>query len=142
MCLFSVRDELVQEMVLWGLVLVYEKGDVGLKSDLIKDLVVLFIGFGFQIKVEEEMELFDVGVLLIGDGKFIMFYKDIVSFVNEVGDFSLVYKFMFLVINVVIWLIRLVFGRFGFSNIFLSLEVDFKFYLKLYCYCFDLNINV
>ncbi|KAK4681262.1 proteasome component M29 [Podospora pseudoanserina] len=142
MRLLSARDELVQETASRGLALVYEKGDAGLKSDLTKDLVASFTGSGPQIKVEEETELFDAGALPTGDGKSITSYKDIVSLANEVGDPSLVYKFMSLATNAATWSTRSAFGRFGLSNILSSSEVDPKLYPKLYRYRFDPNTNV
>ncbi|KAK4200021.1 putative proteasome component ECM29 [Triangularia verruculosa] len=142
MRLLSARDELVQETASRGLALVYEKGDAGLKSDLTKDLVASFTGSGPQIKVEEETELFDAGALPTGDGKSITSYKDIVSLANEVGDPSLVYKFMSLATNAATWSTRSAFGRFGLSNILSDSEVDPKLYPKLYRYRFDPNTNV
>ncbi|KAK0661235.1 putative proteasome component ECM29 [Cercophora samala] len=142
MRLLSARDELVQETASRGLALVYEKGDAGLKGDLTKDLVASFTGSGPQIKVEEETELFDAGALPTGDGKSITSYKDIVSLANEVGDPSLVYKFMSLATNAAAWTTRSAFGRFGLSNILSSSEVDPKLYPKLYRYRFDPNTNV
>ncbi|KAK4174501.1 putative proteasome component ECM29 [Triangularia setosa] len=142
MRLLSARDELVQETASRGLALVYEKGDAGLKSDLTKDLVASFTGLGPQIKVEEETELFDAGALPTGDGKSVTSYKDIISLANEVGDPSLVYKFMSLATNAATWSTRSAFGRFGLSNILSSSEVDPKLYPKLYRYRFDPNTNV
>ncbi|KAK0748387.1 proteasome stabiliser-domain-containing protein [Apiosordaria backusii] len=142
MRLLSARDELVQETASRGLALVYEKGDAGLKSDLTKDLVASFTGSGPQIKVEEETELFEAGALPTGDGKSITSYKDIVSLANEVGDPSLVYKFMSLATNAATWSTRSAFGRFGLSNILSNSEVDPKLYPKLYRYRFDPNTNV
>ncbi|OLN96306.1 Proteasome component ECM29 [Colletotrichum chlorophyti] len=142
MRLLSARDELVQETASRGLSLVYEKGDEGLKQDLVKDLVSAFTGNSTQIKVEEETELFEPGALPTGEGKSVTSYKDIVNLANEVGDQSLVYKFMSLATNAATWSTRSAFGRFGLSTILSESEVDPKLYPKLYRYRFDPNPNV
>lgn len=142
MRLLSARDELVQETASRGLALVYEKGDPSLKEELVKDLVGAFTGSGTQLKVEEETELFEAGALPTGEGKSVTSYKDIVSLANEVGDQSLVYKFMSLASNAATWSTRSAFGRFGLSSILSESEVDPKLYPKLYRYRFDPNPNV
>ncbi|KAK3989901.1 proteasome component ECM29 [Cladorrhinum sp. PSN332] len=142
MRLLSARDELVQETASRGLALVYEKGDEGLKTELVRDLVASFTGTGPQLKVDEDTELFDAGALPTGDGKSVTSYKDIVSLANEVGDPSLVYKFMSLATNAATWSTRSAFGRFGLSNILSDSDVDPKLYPKLYRYRFDPNSNV
>ncbi|KAK4226835.1 proteasome component ECM29 [Podospora fimiseda] len=142
MRLLSARDELVQETASRGLALVYEKGDEGLKKELVRDLVAGFTGSGPQLKVDEETELFEAGALPTGDGKSITSYKDIVSLANELGDPSLVYKFMSLATNAATWSIRSAFGRFGLSNILSESEIDPKLYPKLYRYRFDPNPSV
>lgn len=142
MRLLSARDELVQETASRGLSLVYEKGDPALKEDLVKDLVGAFTGSGTQLKVEEETELFEAGALPTGEGKSVTSYKDIVNLANEVGDQTLVYKFMSLASNAATWSTRSAFGRFGLSSILSESEVDPKLYPKLYRYRFDPNPNV
>ncbi|KAI0386009.1 proteasome component [Hypomontagnella monticulosa] len=142
MRLLSARDELVQETASRGLALVYEKGDQSLKGDLVKDLVASFTGGKTQLKVDEDTELFDAGALPTGDGKSVTSYKDIVSLANEVGDQSLIYKFMALATNAATWTARSAFGRFGLSNILSDAELDPKIYPKLYRYRFDPNSNV
>ncbi|KAL0938463.1 proteasome component ecm29 [Colletotrichum truncatum] len=142
MRLLSARDELVQETASRGLSLVYEKGDEDLKQDLVRDLVSAFTGNSTQIKVEEETELFEPGALPTGEGKSVTSYKDIVNLANEVGDQSLVYKFMSLATNAATWSTRSAFGRFGLSNILSESEVDPKLYPKLFRYRFDPNSNV
>ncbi|KAI1780223.1 proteasome component [Hypoxylon cercidicola] len=142
MRLLTARDELIQETASRGLALVYEKGDPSLKGDLVKDLVASFTGNKTQLKVDEETELFDAGALPTGEGKYITSYKDIVSLANEVGDQSLVYRFMSLATNAATWTARSAFGRFGLSNILSDAELDPKIYPKLYRYRFDPNPNV
>ncbi|KAI1372655.1 proteasome component [Hypoxylon crocopeplum] len=142
MRLLTARDELVQETASRGLALVYEKGDQSLKGDLVKDLVASFTGSKTQLKVDEDTELFDAGALPTGEGKSITSYKDIISLANEVGDQSLIYKFMALATNAATWTARSAFGRFGLSNILSDAELDPKIYPKLYRYRFDPNSNV
>ncbi|KAJ8128291.1 hypothetical protein O1611_g5344 [Lasiodiplodia mahajangana] len=142
MRLLTARDELVQETASRGLALVYEKGDKSLKSDLVKDLVSSFTGTKTQLKVEKDTELFEAGALPTGEGKSITSYKDIINLANEVGDQSLIYKFMALATNAATWTARSAFGRFGLSTILSDAELDPKIYPKLYRYRFDPNPNV
>ncbi|KAI1487705.1 proteasome stabiliser-domain-containing protein [Biscogniauxia mediterranea] len=142
MRLLTARDELVQETASRGLALVYERGDESLKGDLVRDLVASFTGNKAQLKVDEDTELFDAGALPTGEGKSITSYKDIISLANEVGDQSLIYKFMALATNAATWTARSAFGRFGLSNILSDAELDPKIYPKLFRYRFDPNSNV
>ncbi|KAI1426579.1 ECM29 protein [Xylaria sp. FL1777] len=142
MRLLTARDELVQETASRGLALVYEKGDKSLKGDLVKDLVGSFTGTKTQLKVDDDTELFDAGALPTGEGKSITSYKDIINLANEVGDQSLIYKFMALATNAATWTARSAFGRFGLSTILSDAELDPKIYPKLYRYKFDPNPNV
>ncbi|KAI2619279.1 proteasome component [Hypoxylon sp. NC1633] len=142
MRLLTARDELVQETASRGLALAYEKGDESLKGDLVRDLVASFTGSRTQLKVDDDTELFDAGALPTGEGKSVTSYKDIISLANEVGDQSLVYKFMALATNAATWTVRSAFGRFGLSNILSDVELDPKIYPKLYRYRFDPNSNV
>ncbi|KAM7200222.1 Proteasome stabiliser domain containing protein [Naviculisporaceae sp. PSN 640] len=142
MRLLSARDELVQETASRGLSLVYEKGDAALKDQLVKDLVSSFTGTAPKLEVEGDTELFDAGALPTGEGKSITSYKDILNLASEVGDQTLVYKFMSLATNAATWTTRSAFGRFGLSSILSESEVDPKIYPKLYRYRFDPNTNV
>ena len=142
MRLLVARDELIQETASRGLSLVYERGDTELRQDLVRDLVAAFTGSSTQLKVEDDTELFDSGVLTTGDGLSVTSYKDIVSLANEVGDQSLVYRFMSLASNAATWTTRSAFGRFGLSSILSEADVDPKLYPKLFRYRFDPNPNV
>jgi proteasome component ECM29 len=142
MGLLSARDDIVQETASRGLSLVYEQGDEELKKRLVSDLVASFTGTRTQLKVDEETELFEPGALPTGDGQSITSYKDIMSLAAEVGDQSLVYKFMSLASNAATWSTRAAFGRFGLSSILSESEVDPKLYPKLFRYRFDPNPNV
>ena len=70
------------------------------------------------------------------------------SLASEVGDSSLVYRFMSLASNNAIWSTRAAFGRFGLSSVLSDSSVDGylaanpKLYPKLYRYRFDPNSNV
>ncbi|KAF2178559.1 ARM repeat-containing protein [Zopfia rhizophila CBS 207.26] len=148
LCL-SDRDEVVQEAASRGLGLVYEKGDRQLKDGLVRDLVGSFSDNSSKMSgtVTEDTQLFEAGALPTGDGS-ITTYKDILSLASEVGDSSLVYRFMSLASNNSIWSSRAAFGRFGLSNIFSDSSVDGylaenpRLYPKLYRYRFDPNPNV
>ncbi|MCJ1386964.1 proteasome component M29 [Xylographa soralifera] len=143
------RESLNQETASRGLTLVYEKGDRDLKDDLIRDLVGSFTStnVGLAGNVSSETQLFDPGVLPTGDGS-VTTYKDIMSLASEVGDSSLVYRFMSLASNNAIWSSRAAFGRFGLSNILSDSSVDGylaqnpKLYPALFRYRFDPNTNV
>jgi proteasome component ECM29 len=138
----SNRDDVVQEAASRGLGLVYEKGDRQLKDDLVRDLVGSFSDNKSKLagNVSEDTELFEPGALPTGEGKSVTTYKDILSLAAEVGDSSLVYRFMSLASNNSIWSSRAAFGRFGLSNVFSDSSVDGylaenpKLYPKLYRY--------
>lgn len=142
MRLLGSRDELVQETASRGLAVVYEKGDESIKETLVRDFVAAFTGSTVQIKVDEETELFEPGALPTGEGNSVTSYKDIVSLANEVGDQTLIYKFMSLANNSHTWAARSAFGRFGLSKILSVSDVDPKLYPKLFRYRFDPNTNV
>lgn len=142
MRLLHTRDEVTQETASRGLSLVYEKGDESIKGQLTSDLVSAFTGSGQQLKVDEDTELFEPGALPTGEGKSVTSYKDIVNLASEVGDQTLVYRFMSLAANAAMWTTRSAFGRFGLSSILSESEVDPKIYPKLYRYRFDPNPNV
>ena len=137
----SARDEVVQEASSRGLGLVYEKGDRQLKDDLVRDLVGSFSDNKANLSgnVTNETQLFEEGALPTGEGS-VTTYKDILSLASEVGDSSLVYRFMSLASNNAIWSSRAAFGRFGLSNVLSDSAVDGylaenpKLYPKLYRY--------
>lgn len=145
--LLSDRDEVVQETGSRGLGLVYEKGDKNLRDDLVRDLVQSFTGNSAKTSgtVTEETQLFEPGALPTEDGQSVTTYKDIVSLAQEMGDPSLVYRFMNLASNNAIWTSRAAFGRFGLSGVLADskyLQENKKFYPKLFRYRFDPNPNV
>lgn len=154
--LLSDRDDIVQETGSRGLSLVYEMGTQDLKDDLVRDLVQSFTSGEENSsnnalrggKVSNETELFEPGALPTGGGKSVTTYKDIVGLASEVGDPSLVYRFMSLASNNAIWSSRAAFGRFGLSNVLSDSSVNGylsqnpKLYPKLYRYRFDPNPNV
>jgi proteasome component ECM29 len=137
----SDRDEVVQEAASRGLGLVYEKGDRQLKDDLVRDLVGSFSDNKSKItgNVTEDTQLFEPGALPTGDGS-ITTYKDILNLATDVGDSSLVYRFMSMASHNSIWSSRAAFGRFGLSNIFSDSSIDGylaenpKLYPKLFRY--------
>lgn len=148
--LLADRDEFVQETGSRGLSLVYEMGDQNLRDDLVRDLVSSFTGneSGLKGNVSNDTKLFDAGALPTGEGKSVTTYKDIMSLASEVGDPSLVYRFMSLASNNAIWSSRAAFGKFGLSAVLSDssmsgyLSRNPKIYPKLYRYRFDPNPNV
>ncbi|KAK0657025.1 proteasome stabiliser-domain-containing protein [Cercophora newfieldiana] len=142
MRLLGAREDLVKETATRGLTLVFQKGDAELQQELQRDIVAAFTSSGPQIKVEDDTELFEAGALPTTDGNSITSYKDIVSLANEVGDQSLIYKFMSLAADAATWSTRSAFGRFGLSNILSETEIDPKLYPKLFRYRFDPNSAV
>lgn len=144
--LLSDRDEVIQETGSRGLGLVFDMGDKSLKDDLVRDLVQSFTGNKVNLggSVTEETELFAPGALPTGEGS-VTTYKDIMNLASEVGEPTLVYKFMNLAANNAIWSSRAAFGRFGLSSILSDstyLTKNKKFYPKLFRYRFDPNPNV
>ena len=137
----SDKDELVQEAASRGLGLVYEKGDRELKEALVRDLVASFSDNKPQLigNVTADTELFEPGALPTGEGSSVTTYKDILNLASEVGDSSLVYRFMSMASSSAIWSSRAAFGRFGLSNVFAEAKVDDKLVVKLYRYRFDPN---
>ncbi|KAK0833907.1 proteasome component M29 [Friedmanniomyces endolithicus] len=144
------RDELVQETASRGLGLIYEKGDRRLKDDLVRDLVSSFSSdrqSQLAGNVSADTQLFEPGQLPTGEGS-VSTYKDIMSLASEVGDSSLVYRFMSMASSNAIWSSRAAFGRFGLSNVLSDSSVDGylsnnpKLYPKLFRYRFDPNSGV
>lgn len=143
----SDRDELIQESASRGLGLIYERGSRTLKDDLVRDLVGSFSSDRTDASmagtVTEDTQLFEPGSLPTGEGQSVSTYKDIMSLASEVGDSSLVYRFMNLASSDALWSSRAAFGRFGLSNVLSDSSVDGylannpKLYPKLYRYRFD-----
>ncbi|KAF8468822.1 proteasome stabiliser-domain-containing protein [Kalaharituber pfeilii] len=150
------RDEFVQESAAKGLTLVYEKGDKAMKDELVRSLIASFTGDTkaqtLAGQVTGDTQLFEPGSLQTGtsDHGSISTYKDIMSLASEVGDPSLIYRFMALAKHNSLWASRASFGRFGLGNILSSssssvdgyLTENPKLYPKLYRYRFDPNSNV
>lgn len=145
--LLNDRDEIVQETGSRGLSLVYERGDKQLQDDLVRDLVQSFTGSNAKLSgtVNEDTQLFEAGALPTENGQSVTTYKDIVRLATEMGDPSLVYRFMNLASNNAIWNSRAAFGRFGLGRVLADstyLSENKKFYPKLFRYRFDPNPNV
>lgn len=101
------RDELVQESASRGLSLVYELGDHDLKDTLVRGLLKSFTDSNSAAKltagsIENDTELFEPDLLKTNDGS-VSTYKDVLSLASEVGDSSLVYKFMSLAKSSALW---------------------------------------
>ncbi|KAI5805358.1 proteasome stabiliser-domain-containing protein [Peziza echinospora] len=150
------RDEFVQETASRGLTLVYEKGDKEMKDELVRSLIASFTGDTkaqtLAGQVSADTQLFEPGTLQTGtsDHGSISTYKDIMSLASEVGDPSLIYRFMSLAKHNSLWASRASFGRYGLGSILSNssssvdgyLTENPKLYPKLYRYRFDPNPNV
>ena len=143
------RDEFVQETASRGLGIIYKTGSQDIKADLVRDLVSSFSDNKARLagSVTAETQLFEPGALPTGEGS-VSTYKDIMSLASEVGDSSLVYRFMSLASNNALWSSRVSYGRFALTSIFADsnaenfLSENPKLYTKLYRYRFDPNPNV
>lgn len=94
----SDRDEIIQECASRGLSLTYDLGNVDLKETLVKGLIKSFTDTSGNVSfssgsVHAETQLFDNDTLRTHDGS-VSTYKDVLSLASDVGDPSLVYKFM------------------------------------------------
>ncbi|CCD26200.1 Ecm29p NDAI_0H00260 [Naumovozyma dairenensis CBS 421] len=103
------RDEFLQESAARGLSLVYEIGNADLKETMIKGLLRSFTDSTSAATTQmtsgslsEETTLFEPGMMNTGDGS-VSTYKDILNLASEVGDPSLVYKFMSLAKSSSLW---------------------------------------
>lgn len=105
----SDKEEIIQEAASRGLSIIYENGDSGLQDVLVHDLLLSFTDSDKTTKeiiseyVDQDTQLFDQGVMSTGDGKSVNTYKDVLSLASEIGDPSLVYKFMSLAKNSALW---------------------------------------
>lgn len=143
----SDRDDVVQEVGSRGVGIVYEKGDRHMREDLVRELVQSFTSTTAKTAgtVSEDTQLFEEGALPTEKGQSVSTYKDIVSLAQEMGDPSLVYRFMNLASSNAIWSSRAALGRFGLPSLLAEsdyLQKNKSFYPKLYRYRFDPNPNV
>lgn len=105
MALLADQDEVTQESAARALAALYDSGSSGQKQSLVDSLVAGITGQGASAKtqtVTESTQLFPPGMLSTGDGS-VSTYKDVLSLASEVGDTSLVYKFMALASNSALW---------------------------------------
>lgn len=147
-------DELVQETASRGLSMVYEMGDTKLKDSLVRNLVQSFTADSSRKvnagSVSEDTQLFEPGVLNTGDGS-VSTYKDILNLASELGDPSLIYRFMSLAANSALWSSRKG-AAFGLGGILSKANLDEIFennerlsqslVPKLYRYRYDPNTSV
>ncbi|ODV79379.1 ARM repeat-containing protein [Suhomyces tanzawaensis NRRL Y-17324] len=101
------KDELVQESASRGLSIVYEMGDFELKEVLVKGLLKSFTDTTSASKssagsVDHDTELFEENMFKVGDNS-VSTYKDVLNLASDVGDPSLVYKFMSLAKTSSLW---------------------------------------
>lgn len=152
-CFLGDRDDIVQESASRGLSLVYERGNDRLRGDLIHNLVHVFTSDQDQPStvsgsVGQETELFQPGTMRNQEGSSISTYKDVLNLATEVGDPSLVYRFMSLAKNSKLWSTRQG-AAFGLGSV-ISKTTMIQFFEKdpamlkrlipkLYRYRFDVN---
>lgn len=149
------REELIQESASRGLTLVYEIGDYDLKESLVKGLLKSFTdnsGSNSLISgtVDQDTELFDADVLRTNDGS-VSTYRDVLNLASDVGDPSLVYKFMSLAKSSALWSSRKGMA-FGLGSILSKTSLDDmlknnskladRLIPKLYRYRYDPNSSV
>lgn len=149
------KDELIQESASRGLSIVYEMGDVELKEVLVKGLLKSFTDSNASSiytsgSVEEDTQLFEPHILKTGEGS-VSTYKDVLNLASEVGDPSLVYKFMSLAKNSVLWSSRkgMAFGlgsilsKTSLNNLFsTNQQLTNRLIPRLYRYRYDPNTSV
>lgn len=149
------RNELVQESASRGLSIVYELGDTELKETLVKGLLKSFTDSKASASlsagtVDLDTKLFEDDVLKTHDGS-VSTYKDVLSLAADVGDPSLVYKFMSLAKSNALWSTRRGMA-FGLGSILSKSSLDemlsknqklnARLIPKLYRYRFDPNSQV
>lgn len=144
----SDSDEVSQEAASRGLGIVYEQSDDETKRSLVEKLVGSFTSDQASQRamagtISEDTQLFEPGVLSTGDGS-ISTYKDVLNLASEVGDSTLVYKFMSLAASSKIWSSRRGVA-FGLESVMAKADFDSassttkKLVPKLYRYIFDPN---
>lgn len=104
----SDRDEVVQECASRGLEIIYDLGNADLKETLVKSLIHSFIEISGSLpsgSVSADTQLFDHDSLYTHDGP-VSTYRDVLSLATDVGDPSLVYKFMALAKANTSWTLR------------------------------------
>ncbi|ABN68170.2 predicted protein [Scheffersomyces stipitis CBS 6054] len=149
------RDELVQESASRGLSIFYEMVDSDLKDTLVRGLLKSFADSDSTAKftsgtVEHDTELFEPDLLKTNDGS-VSTYRDVLSLASDVGDPSLVYKFMSLAKSSALWSSRKGMA-FGLGSILSKSSLDNllasnknladKLIPKLYRYKYDPNLSV
>ncbi|EMG49100.1 hypothetical protein G210_0210 [Candida maltosa Xu316] len=148
------RDELVQESASRGLGLVFEMGDVELKDTLVKSLLKSFTQSNTTSftsgTVEHDTELFEPDLLRTNEGS-VSTYKDVLNLAQDVGDPSLVYKFMSLAKSSSLWSSRKGIA-FGLESILAQSSLDKllatnqqlsdRLIPKLFRYRYDPNLGV
>lgn len=149
------RDEMVQEAAARGLSIVYDLGDADLKETLVKGLLRSFTDSNASNTLSSgsvglETQLFDKDVLKTHDSS-VSTYKDVLTLASDVGDPSLVYKFMSLAKSNALWSSRRGMA-FGLGSILSKSSLDDmlsqnpnlsqRLIPKLYRYKFDPNQGV
>lgn len=139
----SDRDDFIQETASRGLTAVYNLSDDEKKKELVRSLVSSFTGekTAKMQNISRDTQLFEPGQLPTGEKDVkLSSYGDIVSLASEMGDPSLVYKFMALARHNSVWSSRAAFGRFGLGTLLSGsdeIKNNAKLWPTLYRYRFD-----
>lgn len=101
------NDDMIQDTASRGLAIIYEIGNNDLQEEMVKGLLKSFTNTTDTASMQsgsldQETQLFEPGVMNTGDGS-VSTYKDILNLASEVGDPSLVYKFMSLAKSTSLW---------------------------------------
>ncbi|KAK6205621.1 proteasome stabiliser-domain-containing protein [Scheffersomyces amazonensis] len=149
------RDELIQESASRGLSLVYEMGDYDLKDTLVRGLLKSFTDSSSTTNftsgsIDKDTELFEPELLKTNEGS-VSTYKDVLNLASDVGDPSLVYKFMSLAKSSALWSSRKGLA-FGLGSILSKAQLDKmlstnknlsnRLIPKLFRYRYDPNTSV
>lgn len=149
------RDDLIQESASRGLNIIYDLGDRDLKELMVKSLLRNFTDSKESNSLKSgsvglDTQLFERDYLKTHDGS-ISTYKDVLNLAADVGDPSLVYKFMSLAKSNALWSSRkgMAFGlgsilsKTSLDDLFANNEsLSSKLIPRLYRYRFDPNVSV
>ncbi|SCU96031.1 LAMI_0F04896g1_1 [Lachancea mirantina] len=102
------QDDVLQDMASRGLAMVYDMSSVDEQENMRKGLLLSFTDSKAAMKLmsgttSHETQLFETGLLKTEGTESISTYRDIMNLANEVGDPSLVYKFLPLSRNSSLW---------------------------------------
>eukprot|EP01117_Protostelium_nocturnum_P011614 TRINITY_DN4217_c0_g1_i1.p1 TRINITY_DN4217_c0_g1~~TRINITY_DN4217_c0_g1_i1.p1 ORF type:complete len:1816 (+),score=559.90 TRINITY_DN4217_c0_g1_i1:158-5605(+) len=102
--LLSDSDEITQEAASKGLVFVYEEGDAEMKESLVKNLIeTLSTGKKSGFKLSADSEILPANITKTPEGGNVSTYSQLVALATEMGQPSLVYRFLELSSQHTLW---------------------------------------